>query len=245
MRKSHLPKTHSLNETLVVMQPTFLPWAGYFNLMAQASCFVFLDDVQLEKQSWQTRNRLLMNGQPHWVSIPVRHGHLSQLINETDVVADKRWREKLGRGFSQAYGKHPHYKVAQEIIELLACETSKNLADLNELLIRFMANKLGITTPMHRASELGISGDRSDRLVAICRHLGAKEYLSPLGAADYLAEDGFAAHSPAVLRFQNYQPRPYPQMGTWEFISHLSMVDVIANMGCAEAKDYVLKGTDL
>lgn len=236
---------HCPNDTLVVMQPTFLPWAGYFNLMVQASCFVFLDDVQLEKQSWQTRNRLLMNGKPQWVSIPVRHEHLSQSIKETDVVVDKRWREKLGRGFSQAYGRHPHFKVAQEIIELLAGEASQNLADLNESLIRFMANQLGITTPLHRASELGISGARSDRLVAICRHFGAKEYLSPLGAADYLAEDGFAAHSPAVLRFQNYQPRPYSQLGTREFISHLSMVDVIANMGLAGAKEYLLKDADL
>ena len=107
-----------------------------------------------------------------------------------------------------------------------------------------MANQLGITTPLHRASELGVSGFRSDRLLAICRHFGAKEYLSPVGAATYLAEDGFAAHSSALLRYQNFQPRPYQQLGSEEFISHLSIVDVIANLGLAGAKEYLLKGAD-
>ncbi len=160
---------------LVVMQPTFLPWAGYFNLMAQAEDFVFLDDVQLEKQSWQTRNRLLMNGQPKWISVPVRHERLAQTIVEPEVVDSAHWRGKLGRGFAQAYSKHPYYPDASEVLDLLVSHPATKLATLNEAVIRYVAARLGLTTRIHLASELGIAGIRSERLAAFC------EYCFPLG----------------------------------------------------------------
>lgn len=221
------------------MQPTFLPWAGYFNLMAQADDFVFLDDVQLEKQSWQTRNRLLMNGQVQWVSVPVRHERLAQSIAETEVVDAARWREKLARGFAQSYGRHPHYGAAREALDLLAAHPATRLAALNEAVIRHVAERLGLTARLHRSGEMGVEGVRSQRLAALCRRFGAEEYLSPAGSADYLAEDGFAAQSPARLRFQAYLPQPYAQKGAAEFASHLSILDVLANLGWEATREYV------
>lgn len=231
-----------MSSTLVVMQPTFLPWAGYFNLMAQADDFVFLDDVQLEKQSWQTRNRLLMNGQVQWVGVPVRHEQLAQTIAETQVVDTARWREKLARGFAQNYGKHPHYAQAREVTDLLAGHPATGLAELNEAVIRLVAERLGLSPRVHRASELNVEGVRSGRLIALCERLGAAEYLSPAGSADYLAEDRFAEHAPARLRFQDYTPCPYAQKGAREFVSHLSILDVAACLGWKGARTYVKSG---
>ncbi len=225
-----------------IMQPTFLPWAGYFNLMAQVDDFVFLDDVQLEKQSWQTRNRLFMNGCVQWISLPVRHSNLSQTIHETEVLDTGRWCEKLARGFEQNYGKHPHYSVAREVLDLLTFQPGVKLSVLNETVIRYVAERLGITARLHRAGELGITGIRSARLIALCKHFDAKEYLSPVGSADYLSEDGFTAKVTATLRFQEYHPQPYHQKGSREFVSHLSIVDVIANLGWDGARQYIIKG---
>lgn len=225
-----------------IMQPTFLPWAGYFNLMSQVDDFVFLDDVQLEKQSWQTRNRLLMNGCVQWISLPVRHSKLSQSIQETEVLDTGRWCKKLAIGFKHSYGKHSHYTAAREVLDLLTSQPGVNLSVLNETAIRYVAEQLGITARLHRAGELGVTGIRSARLIALCEHFSANEYLSPVGSADYLSEDGFAANTTAILRFQEYNPRPYPQKGSREFVSHLSIVDVIANLGWDGARQYVNNG---
>ncbi|MBF0282572.1 MAG: WbqC family protein [Zetaproteobacteria bacterium] len=230
--------------SLVVMQPTFLPWAGYFNLMAQADVFVFLDDVQLEKQSWQTRNRLLSNGNVQWVSATIRHVQLSQTIAETQTLIDVRWSKKLMRGFSQNYSKHPYYDAALEIMNSLADHANGTLAGLNEAVIRHVAMRLGISTPMYRASDLNIAGVRSNRLIAFCEHFEANEYISPVGSADYLDEDGFSEKASAKLRFQDYTPLPYFQKGTKEFISHLSIVDVVANLGWDATYKYVIGNTD-
>lgn len=229
--------------TLVVMQPTFLPWAGYFNLMAQADDFVFLDDVQLERQSWQTRNRLIMNGQVKWVIAPVLHDGLTQTIAETQVVDAGRWREKLVRGFAQNYGKHAYYGEAREMIDLLANHPSSSLAELNEAVICYASMKLGLPARIHIASKLGAKGVRTEKLVELCKIFDAEEYLSPLGSAKYLAEDGFAEKSSAKLRFQEYVPLAYLQRGIGLFQSHLSILDVVANIGWFSAKKYVERGS--
>lgn len=232
-----------MSRCLVVMQPTFLPWPGYFNLMSEADDFVFLDDVQLEKQSWQTRNRLLFSGAPCWVSVPVRHTNLAQTIQQTEILDSSHWRAKLARGFALNYSKHPYYDDAGEVIEELVAHPGKRLAELNEAVIRLIAKRLQLTPAMHRASDTHVAGERSDRLIDLCRTFSAGTYLSPLGSADYLSEDGFSARSSVQLRFQDYSPKPYPQRGVGEFHSHLSTLDVIANMGWNSARNYVLNGT--
>lgn len=228
---------------LVVMQPTFLPWAGYFNLIARADDFVVLDDVQLEKQSWQTRNRWINGGQVQWIIAPVKNTHLGQTIAETEVLDGRHWRDKLTKGFAMNYGRHPHYSAAKEVLDRLVTAPEYRLAGLNEAVIRFIAGRLGLATRFHRSSNLGVQGIRSDRLVALCQHFSAEEYLSPVGSAAYLAEDGFAGRSPARLRFQEFVPQPYPQKGSATFQSHLSVVDVIANLGWTKTRTYVETGS--
>ena len=227
-----------------IMQPTFLPWAGYFNLMSQVDDFILLDDVQLEKQSWQTRNLLLLNGEAKWVSLPVKRVNLSQSIRETEFLDSSRWSEKLMRSFEQNYGKHIHYAAARYIMDLLKFQPGDTLSSFNEKVIRGTAKRLGIRAHIHRAGDLSVSGARSARLISICEHFNAEEYLSPVGSADYLSEDGFADKTTISLKFQKYEPLPYFQKGSQEFVSHLSIVDVVANLGWDGARQYVVKGVN-
>lgn len=232
-----------MSDCLVVMQPTFLPWAGYFNLMAQADDFVFLDDVQLERQSWQTRNRLLVSGQPRWIVVPVRNTHLGQTIAETEVLHSSHWREKLARGFDLDYGRRPHRAAARDVIDaLLACKADR-LGEMNETVIRFIARRLELPCRLHSASSLDVPGVRSQRLIALCRHFGAQVYLSPRGSQQYLEEDRFEEHSPAQLRYQEYAPQAYEQGTSPIFHSHLSILDVIANLGWSGTHHYVRTGS--
>ena len=231
-----------MSKCLVAMQPTVFPWAGYFNLMTQADNFIFSDDLQLEKGSWQTRNRLIISGRVAWVGLPIKYISEKQTIIETEVTIDAKWRDSFARQFSINYGKHQYYGDSREVVDFFLLQRTASLAELNEAVICFIAEKLKIFPTIHRASALRIPGVRSEKLIAFCDYFSAEEYLSPVGSADYLAEDRFAERSQAKLRFQNYSPQPYSQKNTSQFVSHLSILDVIANIGWDKTRQYVVYG---
>ncbi len=222
-----------------IMQPTYFPWAGYFNLISRVDAFVFLDDVQFLRQSWHNRNRVLLNGAPHWLSVPVERVTLGRCINE--VVADDkhRWRDKHVKLLRNVYSKHPHGKDLLSGIEDLIASGPPVLADLNIRIITALCARLGIGTRLLTSSSLGIAGRRTGKVIAICEQLGADEYLSPPGSADYLAEDGFEASTRVALLFNQFEPQAYPQRGAGDFVSHLSIIDIIANIGWQDSARYI------
>lgn len=226
------------------MQPTFLPWAGYFQLVGAVDVFVFLDDVQFEKQSWQSRNRILVGGQPHWVSVPV-HAHLGQTVRDIQTDETRHWRKKLLRTLEQSYRRTPFYREMLDLVGQALGVSGTSLADLNIELIQRVADKMGFGPLFVRSSELGVTGERTVRLIRICEHFGCGDYLSPIGAADYLASDGCFEQSSVRLAFQNFTPEPYSQRGASEFVSHLSWIDVVANLGWEHAACYVRSKTDV
>lgn len=227
--------------TVVIMQPTYLPWAGYFNLILRADHFVFLDDVQFEHQSWQTRNRICCNNKKLQLVVPIERQPLNTPFCKIRVDRnDRRWRKKHFSSIHHAYGKAPHGK---ELIRLLApyyqSDDSVRLCDLNIDIITKLANYLGVTTSFHRSSELGCKGNRSERLLSICRSLGAKNYLSPQGSADYLKADGVLPSSDVDLEFQDFRPTAYFQYNAQQFMPYLSIIDVIANLGKSGSFSYI------
>ena len=223
--------------TLAVMQPTYMPWLGYFDLMDQADHFVFLDDVQLARQSWQTRNRVRgSSGGELMLSIPVRHtGALDVTLADTPIDDGKPWRRKHARTIQQAYARARHGQTAARFWgeQLESAETT--LSEFNAMAIENTAKALGISTASSRSSAHDLPEDRIDRLIALCRITGCDTYLSTPGAADYMAEDRafdrFARQGLAV-EFQAYTHPVYDQ-GRADFLSHLGIVDVMAHAGIA------------
>lgn len=226
----------------VIMQPTYLPWAGYFNLIAQADIFVFLDDVQYEQRSWQSRNRILLEGQPRWITVPVRCLTQSQIIQTIQVDDEQKWRHKHFQLLKQAYAKHPYLKEVLDSIQAISDYSISYLADFNIKMICKFSENLGLSPKFERASNLQLGGKRSEHLFKICEYLGCDEYLSPIGSLQYLAEDGVFENTAINLEFQHYLPTAYPQLKSTTFISHLSIIDVVANLGWQQASNYVLNG---
>jgi hypothetical protein len=222
-----------------IMQPTYFPWSGYFHLIDQADIFIFLDDIQFEKRSWQSRNRILLNGQAHWLSVPVKNVAQNQKICEIQIDDTQAWRTKQQRTLQQTYAKHPFFHELTPFIEVIGDRSIQRLAELNVKIIKIICSALEIQKKFYLSSELNLEGKRSEKLIAICEHLNCDEYVSPQGSADYLAEDRFTEQTSVRLSFQNYTPRPYEQIGSDEFVSHLSILDVIANIGCDNASNYV------
>lgn len=225
--------------TCAIMQPTYLPWVGYFSLIKHVDQFVFLDDVQLSKQSWQTRNRILVSGEPHWLSVQIsKPTGLNTLIK--DVLLDNKisWRKKHVSSLQANYGRHPYYRELSFIEETLLDENITYLADLNVQLIIGICAYLGLTPNVHLASTLNIAGSRSERLYLISTSLGCDRYMSPMGSQEYLIEDSFEEKYPIQLEYFNHLPREYTQRKISVFVPYLSIYDLLANHG-KESIDYI------
>lgn len=223
-----------------IMQPTYLPWSGYFNLISQVDQFVFLDDVQFEKQSWQTRNRILLQGQEAFVTVPVRKTTLDTLIREVAISNQSDWRRKQWLTLQAAYGRARYGEMVLSLLEPFFNEDPPELlSEFNQAIILRIAKSLSLSATFVRASDLQCGEARSIHLIQILRKLDCDEYLSPKGSAAYLEEDSFAELSGIPLRFQEFQPAPYPQFRSNDFVSHLSIIDVIANIGIDATKAYI------
>lgn len=226
----------------VIMQPTFIPWSGYFNLISEADEFVFLDDVQFEKRSWQSRNAILVGGKRYFLSLQVSKGNFDRKIDEVLLFQEPHWRQNLCKTLIHTYGKHPFPEAIEPALNALKDVSLTKLSEFNINIIEKLCQLLGLETKWHRSSEIGTIGKRSEKLLAICNTLNCSEYLSPIGAKDYIEEDNLFSNSNITVTFQNFSPGPYVQKNSDEFISHLSIVDVIANIGPKAAAEYIKTG---
>ncbi len=225
-----------------IMQPTYLPWAGYFNLMASVDVFVFLDDVQYEQQSWQNRNRILLDGKEHYLTVPIKSVSYKTILADIRLAESKHWKAKHWKTLVSAYRKAPYGD------ELLDClypifheESFLHLVPLNQRIILELADRAGLKVKCVSASELECGGHRTEHVITICERLGCDTYLSPLGAREYLDADGFSLKTAINLEFQNYSPANYGQYRSNLFHSHLSFVDVVANQGFKQAGSYAME----
>lgn len=225
--------------TLVVLQPSYLPWLGFFDQVRRCDHFVFYDDVQFDKHGWRNRNRVKSNRGPVWLTAPVRAGgRMGQLINEVEIADATPWARKHLQTIDQLYARSPHRDAyLPELAEALQRKWER-LADLDIELSRMMCRWFGLDRPMYRSSELDVHGDRNTRLLALCKYFGVDTYLSGDSARVYLDIDLFAAHGVRV-EWQDFRHPQYPQMHG-EFIPYLSALDLMLNLG--EQSRLVLEG---
>lgn len=220
---------------IAIAQPTFLPWVGWFDLADQVDLFVILDDVAFSKQSWQQRNRIRTRNGLEFLSVPVKtSGRLGQQIADCEL-ADQVFVVKMIKSIQANYSKSPFFDtVYDELVSTFqAAARTSRLVELNCVLISWLAAKLGVTTPMIRASTLSADGERGEYVAAICEYLGADRYLSPAGAESYLIEDrhSFERRGIEVL-IHVYEHPEYVQRFA-PFIPFASALDLIFNVGPA------------
>lgn len=227
--------------TLVVMQPTFLPWLGYFALIASADCFVFLDDVQFSKQSWQSRNRIAGANGEVLLSLPVARKPSKPLIAEARLARTDFPSEMFPR-IEGCLARAPFWPVVQRILQDGFDRADEGLAAFNIGLIHDICACLNIKADFRRSSEMSLGPvDRANRLQALAEAVNATIYLSPVGSAAYLAEDRPFDGNTTALRYQNFAHPSYDQ-GEREFLPFMSVIDAIAWLGPDATKSAILSG---
>lgn len=227
---------------VAIMQPTYLPWIGYFALMDQVDMFVLLDDVQFEHRSWQHRNRIWSRDSSQWLTVPVSiKGRRNQRIEDALIDSARPWQRKHLGAILQNYSRAPWLPTYRSWLEQIYQHPPRRLCDLNRLLIEELARKLGIRTALCSSSELHANGDRVGRLIHICQEIGAAEYLSSIGSYDYIEADNRFPEAGIRLFYQHYEHPSYRQI-QGDFVSHLSVLDLLLNEG-PDSLDLLRSGT--
>lgn len=212
------------------MQPVYLPWLGYFEQMALCDEFMFLDDVQYTKQDWRNRNRIRTKDGCMWLTIPVKRGHLGQLLNETQINHQLNWHRKHLAALEMNYKPCHYYAEIIELYEAVFSTRPERLVDLTIPLIKAFARYMSMDTVFTRSSDLDVqSRDKQGRVLELCNLRGAEIFYTGLAAQDYIKDDVFAKGDVKPV-FQNYIHPVYEQHFQG-FESHMSILDLLMNYG--------------
>jgi len=228
------PNTPDMKRTVVINQPTYLPWLGYFEQIARADVFVFLDSVQFSRQSWQCRNRLEgpVNGETPWLNVPVARQPLSTVIRDIRIAPERAdWAQLHLDAITARLGRAPFFREMLATVEPVLRSSPTHLAELNITLIRAIAARLGLEPQFLRSSDLPVTGTKAELVVNLLKHVGATDYYASAGSAVYLeaARPDFTAAG-VELSYQAWEHPRYAQ-GDGAFVSHLSVVDALSWIG--------------
>ncbi len=221
---------------IVILQPHFFPFVGYFELMQRADLFVYYDTAQFVKRSWHCRTYILENKIGRWLSLPVSHAIGSRCpISEIQVDDKSNWSENMCRRLSHIYGTAKEKSLLEDILNLIR-NGPKGLSDWNISAHKVIMRYLGLNTPTVRTSELGsVKGDKLEKLLLICQRVGATNYICGPGSRFYVKDEVFA-DAGILVEWVNYEYGYTIALESGENV-YPSIIDMIFRKG----RDYALK----
>jgi len=217
-------------------QPHYIPWLGYLDKVGKADVFVVMDDLQFEAQNFQNRQRLKLSDGPAWLTVPLARG------SQTDRIIDKKimscgnpkqdWQHRHWQTLLTCYGRARHFdRYASELREVYQHDW-ENLAELDIHMLHLACKWFDIHTPIIRSSTLALEGTKTDRLIDMCKKLGARCYLTGSGGSNsYLDSEKMGRSGIGVIWQEFAHPvyaQRYPRTG---FSSHLGFLDLLLNHG--------------
>lgn len=215
---------------VTILQPSYLPWLGFFEQMSYSDKFVLLDDVQYTRRDWRNRNKIRVKEGWAWLTVPVlQKNKFNQSLLETRIDNSVSWRKKHLQSLRQHYCKSPYFEKYYSQCENIYNKDWIFLVDICLATIYLIKEGLEIETPLLRSSEMKTSGERTERLLSICRELGATHYLSGEAGGDYISKKDFSSQG-IVLEYQKYEHPVYPQRYP-DFVPYLSAIDLLFNCG--------------
>lgn len=223
---------------IAIMQPYFMPYIGYFQLISAVDKFVVYDEIQYSKRGWINRNRILQNGKDVLISLPLKKASDYLFVNQR-FLADswQRDREKMLNRLVCCYRKAPYFSDAYGLIESILCCQENNLFDFILHSITSVLVYLGITTPLVISSSLTeIQALKAEqKIFEICQQLEAKHYINPIGGVALYDKNSFNGQG-ISLNFLQTEPICYQQFGQ-DFLAHLSIIDVLMFNSPQEIRD--------
>lgn len=211
-----------------IVQSSYIPWVGYFDLISRVDHFVLLDDVQYTRRDWRNRNYIKTGGFEGYcrLTVPVQRGARSKLIRDVET-SEPEWGPRHWKTISQAYAHAPYFEAYRGVFEPIYFSGLTNLSQINRKLIEACCGVLGIRTPITWSWEHPHRSGKNERLIDICKDLKATHYLTGPKATGYLRPSLWDGITIEVMEYSYPQ---YPQQHG-AFIADLSILDVIFNVG--------------
>ena len=219
------------HKCVAIVQSSYIPWKGYFDLIRAADEFILLDEAQFTKRDWRSRNRIKTKDGLCWLTIPVHSkGRFEQRIMDT-TISDPSWSERHWRTIQVAYARAPFFETyAPQGRALYDTPPSDRLSDVNRSLTEGLCRMLDITTQIRWSSEYHPREGRNERLIDLCVKSGAPDYLSGPSARGYMDEAAFASAGVTVhyVDYSGYREyaQPYPP-----FEHAVSVLDLLFSTG--------------
>ncbi len=214
---------------VAIHQPQFFPYPGFFHKLTLADYFVIMDDVQYDKR-FTNRNRIDAPNGWIWITVPINKSHKFSPNNEVEINNKISWKNDHIKKIFGSYGKAPYFNNYKQYFEELYQKEWKNLFDFNFETLKKTIEWLGIKTKIIKESELNVTDTSSERLLKVCKAVGAETYISGIGGKNYLNEKLFEKNGVELL-YQNYHFNEYPQRFSKPFFPNLSILDLLFNMG--------------
>lgn len=226
-----------------IHQPGYLPWHGFFHRLALSQLHIFFDTTQFEKHGFNNRVKIRTAQGEQWLTVPVlvkgRFGN--NPIRDAELNPSIHWEKNHWKTLTMAYGRAPHFQDYAPFFSRLYETRWTHLAPLNIHALEHLASVLEIGCRFIRASELSVSGQKSELVMNLCRAVGATTYLSGINGREYLDKETFR-RAGITLRFQAYREPQYRQL-QGGFSSYMSVVDLLFNHGPA-SREILTAGQD-
>lgn len=218
---------------IALHQPQYLPWIGFFHKIDYVDILVFQDNVQYKHRDFQNGNYIKTTQGKLRISIPVlTHGRRGQLINQVMIDCSQNWRRKHWATIQHNYRRAPFFNQYEGFFKDMYSRCWKKLIDINLHIIKFLFQELSITTKVYMESQLHTgSKTKEDRIIAVCKILGADTYYSGAGGKDWMDRSKFDAAG-IKLMFQEFHHPVYPQLHG-DFVEKMSIIDLLYNVGPA------------
>ncbi|MDI9408324.1 MAG: WbqC family protein [Candidatus Pacebacteria bacterium] len=216
---------------IAILQSNYIPWKGYFDMIAAVDEFIIYDDMQYTRRDWRNRNLINTKNGLVWLTIPVANkGQYEQKIRET-LVSEPDWAKKHWRSIELTYARARHFtEIAEWLAPLYLNQTETNLSLINRQFIDAICNYLGIKTVIKNSWDYQLIEGKTERLADLCVQAGGGVYISGPAAKDYIDESIFTGHRIELIWFDYSGYAEYPQLQS-EFIHGVSILDLLFNCG--------------
>jgi glutaredoxin-related protein len=216
---------------VAILQSNYIPWKGYFDMIATVDEFILYDDMQYTRRDWRNRNLIKTPKHLQWLTVPVSvKGKYFQKINETEIYGSN-WAETHWKMLLQNYRRAQNYVSVADYLEPFYRDRSyTHLSELNRTLIQAVNDYLGIMTKISSSSDFRLVEGKTERLVDLCQQVGASEYISGPAAMNYIDPKIFESAGIKLTWFDYSDYPEYPQL--WgEFQHGVSILDLLFNCG--------------
>ena len=226
-----------VKKRVAVLQSNYIPWKGYFDIIHDVDLFIFHDDLQYTKNDWRNRNKIMVQGKPIWLTIPVGTNEHRQIIDVQ--MKDKSWQRTHWLRLKMSYGRLPGFKLYEDFFYYVYMEKEwQYLYELNRYLIEHISRDfLGCITEFADSRDYPTYGAKHEKLLSLVQAADADVYVSGPAAKDYIVEEDYKRAGIAIV-WKDYAGYPkYSQMS--EIFTHqVSILDLLFNMG-KDAPEYI------